>query len=265
MDNLETKKILEENLVLNLEKNEGTKRIGNIRESLKEIRDEIEELKQCFLAPEHITQEEYDQIPRIPIDQERIDELKKDNSERRLDNFASSRVGPQKLFDVFIACDLIEFFTSNKSEEFPISCQSKTFADDINLFINLQQSESEKDIEITFTEINPSYIRLGKECFFIQGENLRELTKYILKFYREYFEALRIESEQSKIDLSIIKINEPPLSFFDMALYYVLSFFNKKEDVFNIEQDFYEENLNEEHLNCFLQNRKKIVIKKVWA
>jgi hypothetical protein len=284
MDKLETKKILEENLVLNLDKNEGSKRVGDIREHLKGIRDEIEEIRRCFTeSPEFITSEEYESIPKIPINLEGIDELKKRSySETREEDYSISEVGSLKLFEVFSNCDLIEFFTSNKSEEIPVSCQARTFTDDINFFINLQQAESDKDVEIPFTEVNPTYVRFGDRSYFIQGEDLQGFTKFVLTFYKRYFKKLKeVGGDPSRVDLSEISVvEEKKPSFFDFVFMYLLSLLERKEEVcvpseestggdfdyfLNADNSCFQENINEGELDCFLKNRKKIVIKKVWA
>src|ERR1017187_8763548 len=125
MDSEKTKQVLSDNLVLNLEDNEGAKRIGNIRESLKEIRDEIEELKKCFKnSPEFITLEEYDKLPRIPIDLSKIEEMKDvphQNSSSLSRSSSKCRVSSKKLADVFLSCNLIEFYTTE--QEIPFSCK----------------------------------------------------------------------------------------------------------------------------------------------
>lgn len=285
MDNLETKKILEENLVLNLDKNEGSKRVGDIRDHLRGIRDEIEEIRRCFTeSPEFITSEEYDKIPKIPINMEGIDELKKRSySETREEDYLVSEISASKLFDVFSNCDLIEFFTSNKSEEIPVSCQARTFTDDINFFINLQQADSDKSVEIPFTEVNPTYVRFGDRSYFIQGEELQGFTQFIMSFYKKYFRELKeVGGDPKKVDLSTISVvEEKKLSFFDTIFMYLLSLLEKKEEqtfvaeetpndgdfdyFLNSDNGEFQENINEDELDSFLKNRKKIVIKKVWA
>ena len=47
-EDIKTKQLLEDNLVLFVDEKSGARRIGNLKESLKGIRDEIEELKRCF-------------------------------------------------------------------------------------------------------------------------------------------------------------------------------------------------------------------------
>lgn len=262
---LEAQKFLEENLAFDLEKSYGATRIGDIKENLREMRDEIEEMKKYFSAPEHLNQEEYCNLPKFSLNQERINELKKDVTEEKNEYFAVSVIEASKLLDVFLSCDLIEFFTSNASEEIPICCQAKTFAEDINLFLNLQQATLESETNI-FPEVNPSYIRLGSDCYFIQGKFLQDLTRNILQFYKKYYRMLQeTEGDANNIDISQIKLDEKKLSYFDILLFYVLDFFSSKEEISSIEEDFYRTNLNESDLDSFLKNRKKIVIKKIWA
>lgn len=283
MDNLETKKILEENLVLNLDKNEGSKRVDDIRDHLKGIRDEIEEIRGCFTeSPEFITSGEYEKIPKIPIDMEGINGLKKRSySETRAEDYSLSEIGAVKLFDVLCRCDLIEFFTSNKSEEIPVSCQAKTFTEDINFFINLQQSDSDKTVEIPFKEVNPTYVRFGDRSYFIQGEELQGFTKFILTFYKKYFRALKEGGgDPDKVDLSELCVKEEkPASFFDTIFMYLLSLLERKEEIqtpteetpnsedfnyfLNTDEGCFQENISEDELDYFLKNRKKIEIKKV--
>ena len=258
----EAKRILEENLVLDLDTKEGS-RVGDIRGHLKSIRDEIEDLKKCFLeSPEFLTNEEYERIPKIPINLNGIDELKKIHSETHQDNFLVAEVSAEKLYEVFLECHLLEFFTSNKTEEIPVSCQAKTFTDDINFFLNLQQSGSD-NVEIPFTEINPSCVRIGEDSYFIQGESLEKFTKLVLAFYRNYFKSLKNNGgDASKVDLSSIE-HEEKKDWFAKAIIGLLNFFNGPTE--EQEESFCEEVLSDYSLECFLKNRKKIVIKKVWA
>lgn len=288
INDLETKKVLEENLVLDLENTSGSRRVGDIKAHLKGIRHEIEELKKCLIeSPEFITEEEYQSIPKIPLRKDEILRIKSESygdakNEARFGNYPLSNVNPVKLFNTFLSGDIIEFYTTNRSETSPVSCQSKTFLDDINFFINLQQVDSNDKIDLLYQDVNPSYVRFGDIHYLISGDHLTELIKFIKEFYSKYYENLQnLGGNADLVDLSSIHISFERLSLIDSMFVFLLSFFENtstknKRDVLlqgdilgldTLEQDSVlgEDCLSEDSLDVFLKNRKQIIIKKVWA